>query len=268
MDSIQSSMDIVRNMYKDMDSTHDGIAMFGVTYHRIDPSLLWYINSKGCRSRCILAAFRDCGAYSNAQCDGPCYDNCFYSQDSVTTPDSPKTTLATWMKASLRFCDTEEYYVERTTEQWEADRRDKDQITIRTPPLQEVAINSALNSLALKKFGSLHRIFFPIQIGRRIAAVGTCRTSTESLSNETNNPAFDLKKSALSSHNDVIVLSITQVLSSIINDTQESEQDMLSNRSNDRVGLNDIAKSTIDLSTTNRISQEISSMTKYSDTPG
>ena len=79
-DSIQSSTDFVRNMYKDMDSTHDGIGTSGGAYHRIDPSLLWYINTKGCRSRCMLAAFCDRGAYSNAQRDGPCCDNCFYSQ--------------------------------------------------------------------------------------------------------------------------------------------------------------------------------------------
>ena len=215
-DTIQSTTQFVRNIYNKAESA-DGLSGAAVTaYHRIDPSVLWYVNTKGCRARCMLAAFCDRGAFAEDQRKPPCCDNCFYSQQATAEMTGPPTSA--WMKASIRFFDTEDSRVERTREQIEDDQRENVRKMVKTSPAQELAVSQALDEFAFKTFGDLHRLLFPTNLRRRIASVGVRCISKALLAAEINSSAFNLENSALSPYADSIVQSITLALTTITSD--------------------------------------------------
>lgn len=220
-DTFQSSTQFMQNIYKGTKLPNESVGSAVTAYHRIDPSVLRYINTKGCRARCLLAAFCDGGAYSDEPRQLPCCDNCYYSQRSAMVPGAvvPGYQAASaWMKASTRFFDTEDSRAERTLEQMQLDQHDNERKAVKTSLVQQSLVSCALDEFALATFGSLHRLLFPAQLRRRISLVGACCISKSSLAEEANHAAFNLENSALSTHIDAILLSITQALANVAND--------------------------------------------------
>lgn len=48
-------------------------------YHKVDPPILWYLNTTGCRARSMMASFADTTAFSPEPRRRDCCDNCIYN---------------------------------------------------------------------------------------------------------------------------------------------------------------------------------------------
>ena len=104
-ESRQAVRKLVGGFYRSLlaETLSDGPGAKGKSvYHHIDPGLLFYVNTVGCRCRAVMAAFVDAAAYSGAQ-EADCCDNFLYSGSD----DVPK-----WQRHrvdarhSLRFLST------------------------------------------------------------------------------------------------------------------------------------------------------------------
>ena len=100
---------IVLSMYKDnMQIRKEGDLS---AFHKVDPPLLWFLNTTGCRRRLALACFADDSVYGNLAPKMSCCDNCLYSsyESANAEEDSgvPKWELHdVTMRHSLRYLET------------------------------------------------------------------------------------------------------------------------------------------------------------------
>lgn len=102
---------IVLSMYKDnMQIRKKGDLS---AFHKVNPPLLWFLNTTGCRRRLALACFADDSAYGNLVPKISCCDNCLYSLYESTNAEEdfgvPEWELHdVTMRHSLRYLETNE----------------------------------------------------------------------------------------------------------------------------------------------------------------
>lgn len=59
---IERTKTLVRKFYENVNPSTRFAAL--TPYHKVDPTILWYINTTGCRARSIMASFVDSTAFS------------------------------------------------------------------------------------------------------------------------------------------------------------------------------------------------------------
>lgn len=76
-------------------------------YHRIDPAILWFINTKGCRRYLALACFM---SEIRGEQSSDCCDNCIYDQWDDTLSEIPTFNHYDMMACHCRqYLFTQEY---------------------------------------------------------------------------------------------------------------------------------------------------------------
>ncbi len=104
--------EIISSMYKDnMQIRKEGDLS---AFHKVDPPLLWFLNTIGCHRRLVLACFADDSAYGRFAPDISCCDNCLYSSyesaNAEEDSDMPEWELHdVTMRHSLRYLETNEW---------------------------------------------------------------------------------------------------------------------------------------------------------------
>ncbi len=104
---------VVSSIYKDnMQIRREGDLS---AFHKVDPPLLWFFNTVGCRRRLVLACFADNSAFGSHAPDISCCDNCLYSSyeganagDDSGVPDWELHDIT--MRHSLRYLETNEWH--------------------------------------------------------------------------------------------------------------------------------------------------------------
>ncbi len=142
--------EIISSMYKDnMQIRKEGDLS---AFHKVDPPLLWFLNTIGCRRRLVLACFADDSAYGRFAPDISYCDNFLYSsyESANVEEDSgvPEWELYdVTMRHSLRYLETNEWY------------RHQEDIAI----AKEIDIRTA--RLALKESEKVHEHSQALQAG-------------------------------------------------------------------------------------------------------
>ena len=134
------------------------------TYYQIDPGLLFYVNTVGCRCRAIMAAFMDAAAYSDPR-NTDCCDNILYSgNDDV--PEWRRHRVDA--RHSLRFLSTRQYLNERVNASVDLSRNTRKQ---GRTVLQVVdAVDNALDAFVRHHFPRTHNSILPHKVREKVAA--------------------------------------------------------------------------------------------------
>lgn len=150
-------------------------------YHKIDPALLWMLNTSGCRCRLIMAMFSDRDAFKGIR-DMACCDNCAYSlanqqesgnpegeleadnSDSIVVPDFDRCGVS--MELSICFEDNEAAKA-RQVAQGKASKRATGP---RTSPLQQRKCLETLTAWAKSEWpNQMDALNFPLMWREHVA---------------------------------------------------------------------------------------------------
>ncbi len=105
--------EVVSSMYKDnMQIRREGDLS---AFHKVNPPLLWFFNTVGCRRRLVLAYFADDSAFGSHIPDISCCANCLYSSykgvNARDDSDVPNWELYdVTMRHFLRYLETNEWH--------------------------------------------------------------------------------------------------------------------------------------------------------------
>ncbi len=119
-----------------------------LTYHKIDPVILWFVNITGCCRRMILACFMCKKAFRPID-HTYCCDNCMYKRALPgTTPVFQLQGVTA--KMSMWFHQTREWEEIRFEEEYARCVDHEVTIAIKTSSVQQMAYETALNNFATR----------------------------------------------------------------------------------------------------------------------
>lgn len=152
-----------------------------LAYHKIDPAILWYVNTTGCHRRMILVCFICTKAFRQME-HTHCCDNCMYKRVPLgDTPDFELQGVTT--KMSMRFYQTREWEENRVEEEYI--QRVDHEVTraIKTSNTQRLACETALNNFATRTWPKdcIDELTFPLKWRLKITKQGAKIKSVDDL---------------------------------------------------------------------------------------
>ena len=169
-------------------------------YHKVDPTVLWFVNTVGCRRRLILACSMQASAFTMS-CPLDCYNNCIYKGDwngDVPVYDIHDITA----RQSIRYFDSEDWESQEILVEynWLVAQR-AHQALEQTPNDGQTMCRQVLDDWALStwpNFG-LDKLKFPLMWRQKLCKAGRRITSVEALGRELS-PSCILELSCLKNH--------------------------------------------------------------------
>jgi hypothetical protein len=138
-------------------------------YHRVDPPILWYVNTTGCRCRCVMATFLDYNACRHQpRVEGCCNNNVFSLGQK-----SEFVRSGIDMRASIRYLETRDGLAQDAAKYIFAEQRNAEQRAVKTSTAQHFELRSALDIWARSTVGSQHRLYFAPSIHAKLAGDAT-----------------------------------------------------------------------------------------------
>ena len=181
-------------------------------YHEIDPALLFYVNTIGCRCRAVMAAFVDATAYSGTR-NADCCDNILYSESgSDKVPEWQRHRVNA--RHSLRFLSTRQYLQENVHAEVSRDiamtARRQLQRETKGRPVPEVveAVDNALDAFIRHHFPRTYDSILPRAVREKVAAA-CYQISTERDLARTLLPRIEMSKAAFAHLASEMLLTVT-----------------------------------------------------------
>ena len=172
-------------------------------YHRIDPGVLFYLNSSGCRCRAVMAAFMDAAAFSTSGTrPQDCCDNAIYSTSSGSSvPEWSRHGVHA--SDSIQYLSTDQFLncqVEVQLNRAAAVAGRQTRTTGKSnPTILSNAVREALNEWISRQFPKTHWMILPLTVRDKIASCAESY-STESDLIITLSPRINLGNSPLVRH--------------------------------------------------------------------
>ncbi|MCJ1470613.1 hypothetical protein MMC07_009259 [Pseudocyphellaria aurata] len=155
------TQEIIRELY--FGRLASRVVKSSTPFDQIDPALLWFINTTGCRSQLVMANFVDRNTYRGER-STHCCDNCIYLR--VNTPEATEhltplefTHCGVSMDKSIRYDETEIGAEVLRSSRQKSKRRTSKKKDRTSRPLQSKCID-ALNTWAEKTWPSIDSLVF------------------------------------------------------------------------------------------------------------
>ena len=164
-------------MYK---QTQTGRAKVSSPYQKIDPAVLFYLNTSGCRCRAVMAAFMDAAAFTGTRLQD-CCDNAIYS----TSESSGVGGVPEWSRHgvhasdSVRYLCTDQFFNGQVDAQLHgaasATQRIRTRPGTKSNPMVSSAVRRALDEWISRKpeFARTHRMILPLKVRNKVAIHAT-----------------------------------------------------------------------------------------------
>ena len=160
--------DFVRTMYAGRNSHKKERAPSA--YHIIDPAVLFYVNTRGCHCRAIMALFEDGTAFA-AQRYRNCCDNTIYSAPTDSTVPLQWSLHGVAACVSIRYTETR-HYADQLVEDEMARMRlvpMNNTSLIKPNANQLAAVRRSLDTWAIQQWPRSHRVKLPVTARQDLA---------------------------------------------------------------------------------------------------
>ena len=192
-------------------------------FHDIDPALLWFINTTGCRRCLALACFMSNALAAKCACSLVCCDNCMYNQH-INERGLGKISAFQRHDITAKHC-----YCYLSTNKYQIRCRSMAQLKQNQQPQMDLDIQEACRA-AFSKFAALtwpdevDKYIFPESLREKVATAGA-RGNIVSIQtlHEVLHPACILEKSWLGIHANTLVKMISSFFAQQSTPAQQQE---------------------------------------------
>lgn len=184
-------------------------------YYQVDPAVLWFINTTGCRRRLALACFTDDLAFKICA-RGNCCDNCMYALAEEANIDVPAFECQdVTAQHTIRYKNTKKYKRELVAaKQKELMEQEIIQVQ-KTSLIQIEACRTALNNFAIRTwFHGMDEIFFPVAWREKLATCAARIHDLDTLRRELH-PGCKLDTGSLYAHANELVALIKSAVQAV-----------------------------------------------------
>lgn len=196
--NIEQTKEFVGKFYNhaNLSSTTRSTAL--TAYHKVDPPILWYLNTSGCRARSMMASFVDTAAFSSDPRRQDCCDNCLYNAEAGSNSELPEFRKHRFdISISMRYLQSTEYCESQIPAALQAAEERIARAASKPTRTQRTAVRQAIDSWAFEHFGYLHRRLFLPGVREKLADSCPRAVDQEAVQEILDNAQFCLHESAL-----------------------------------------------------------------------
>jgi hypothetical protein len=191
--------ELIKRMYVRVENGN--LIATAMPYHCVEPPILWYVNTTGCRCRRVMAIFLDYKAFSHQPRVEGCCDNIVFSLGQ----ESEFVRSGIDMRASIRYLETRDGLAQEAAKHILAEQRNAEKRAVKTSTAQHFEVRSALDIWTKSTFGSQHRVYFSPSLRAKLAGDARRLDTRDAIVTELDGRDFCFQESRLWTHAEAIL---------------------------------------------------------------